>query len=156
MRFLSALVVLLLASLSADAVIMKLTPLAEVLESEQFILVAAIEKTDPDKPAAILKVEKALKGKPPFERIPINMTGDAEAQKQGDTRTILDRLDPTRKVIVFASKRGKKINAMAFVEGSWFSLQGTIDDADKTCRAGPSCTANPTFAALSKARAPNW
>ena len=125
---------LLLAAFPANAVIMKLTPLAEVLESEQLILVAAVDKVDPDKPSAIFKVAKALKGKSPFERIPMNMTGDDEARKHGDTRTILDRLDPTRKVVLFASKRGKKYNAMAFVEGSWFSLQGTIDDADKTVR----------------------
>jgi len=134
MRFLPALLLLLFTAIPSDAVIMKLTPLAEVLESEQFILVAAVEKVDPAKPSAILTLEKSLKGKPPFERLPINMTGDDEARKQGDTKTILERLDPTRKVIIFASKRGKKLNAMAFVEGSWFSIQGTIDDADKSIR----------------------
>ena len=134
MRFLAALPILLLATLPAAAVIMKLTRLAEVLESEQFILVAAVEKIDPEKPSAVFAVEKALKGKPPFERIPVNMTGDDEARKANDTRTILDRLDNSRKVVLFISKRGKRYNAMAFVEGSWFSLQGTIDDADKSVR----------------------
>jgi outer membrane protein assembly factor BamB len=136
MRFLAALPILLLATLPAAAVIMKLTRLAEVLESEQFILVAAVEKIDPEKPSAVFAVEKALKGKPPFDRIPVNMTGDDEARKANDTKTILDRLDNSRKVVLFISKRGQRYNAMAFVEGSWFSLQGTIDDADKSVRWG--------------------
>ena len=129
-----ALLALLMLATASQAVIMKLTPLAEVLESEQFIFVAAVDKTDPEKPSAVFKLDKKLKGEAPFERIPVNMTGDDEAKKAGDTKTILDRLDATRKVVFFVSKRGKKYNAMAFVEGSWFSMQGTIDDADKTVR----------------------
>ena len=96
MRFRSALCLLVLAALPAHAVIMKLTPLAEVIESEQFILVAAVEKTDPQKPSAVFTVEKALKGKTPFERMPVNMTGDDEAKKENDTKIVLDRLDSTR------------------------------------------------------------
>jgi outer membrane protein assembly factor BamB len=129
-----ALLTLLLLTTASQAVITKLTPLAEVLESEQFIFVAGVDKTDPEKPSAVFKFEKNLKGEAPFERIAVNMTGDDEAKKENDTKTILDRLDATRKVVFFVSKRGKKYNAMAFVEGSWFSVQGTIDDADKTVR----------------------
>ena len=118
----------------ANAVIMKLTPLAEVLETEDFIFVAQAEKIDPQRPSVIFKLEKNLKGTAPFERLPVNMTGTAEAKKNDDTKTILDRLDTSRKVVCFASKRGKEYNAMAFVEGSWFSMRGTIDDADKMVR----------------------
>ena len=134
MRFIPALPILLLAAMPAPAVIMKLTHLAEVLESEQFIFVAAVDKTDPEKPSAVFKFEKNLKGEAPFDRIPVNMTGDDEAKKAGDTKTVLDRLDATRKVVFFVSKRGKKYNAMAFVEGSWFSVQGTQDEDGKTVR----------------------
>src|SRR5262245_27445580 len=138
MRLLSAtaLGLLLLTASAAHAVITKLTHIAELLETEDFIFVASVDKVDPEKPAAVFKPEKNLKGESPFDRIPVNMTGTPESQKTGDTKTVLDRLDASRKVVFFVSKRGKKYNAMAFVEGSWFSLQGTIDDADKTVRWG--------------------
>jgi hypothetical protein len=128
------LALLFLTSGSTQAVIMKLTPLAEVLETEDFIFVGGVDKIDASKPAVVFKLEKNLKGEAPFERLPVNMTGNAEAQKNNDTRTILERLDSSRKVIFFVSKRGKKFNAMAFVEGTWFALQGTQDDTDKTVR----------------------
>ncbi|VTU00757.1 PQQ enzyme repeat domain protein OS=Haloferax sp. ATCC BAA-645 GN=C459_15691 PE=4 SV=1: PQQ_2: PQQ_2 [Gemmataceae bacterium] len=125
---------LLLTAAPALAVIKKLTHLDEVLESQKFIFVAAVEKVDPEKPSVVLTVEKKLKGEPPFERLPVNMTGDDDARKAGDTKTILDRLDPSRKVVVFAVKQNGLYEAMAFVEGSWFSLQGTPDPETKTVR----------------------
>jgi outer membrane protein assembly factor BamB len=129
-----ALVLLTLTATPVGAVIMKLTPLAEVLETEDFIFVGTVDKVDPQKPSAVFKLEKNLKGEAPFERLPVNMTGNAEAQKNNDTKTIFDRLDASRKVVFFVSKRGKKYNAMAFVEGSWFAMQGTQDDTDKLVR----------------------
>src|SRR5580698_885354 len=129
-----ALALLALTAGQAGAVIMKLTPLAEVLETEDFIFVGVADKIDAAKPSVTFKFEKNLKGEAPFERLPVNMTGNAEAVKNNDTKTILERLDNTRKVVFFVSKRGKKYNAMAFVEGSWFSMQGTQDDTDKVVR----------------------
>ncbi|MFO0825771.1 MAG: PQQ-binding-like beta-propeller repeat protein [Gemmataceae bacterium] len=61
--------------------------------------------------------------------MPVNMTGDDDAKKLA-TKTILERLDPSRKVVIFAVKQNGLYDAMAFVEGSWFSLQGTPDPAD--------------------------
>lgn len=129
-----ALAVLLLAAADSSAVITKLTPLAEILENEDYIFIAAVDKVDPDKPSAVFKVEKKLKGEPAYDRIPVNMTGNDEAKKAGDTKTVLDRLDASRKVVFFVSKRGKNHNAKAFVEGSWFSVHGTEDPADKVVR----------------------
>src|SRR5580692_5686378 len=129
-----ALALLALTAGQASAVIMKLTPLAEVLETEDFIFSGTVDKIDPDKPSVVFKLDKNFKGESPFERIPVNMTGNAEAKKNNDTKTILERLDSLRKVVFFVSKRGKKYNAMAFVEGSWFSMQGTQDETDKVVR----------------------
>jgi outer membrane protein assembly factor BamB len=129
-----ALPVLIIAAGFAPAVIMKLTHLSEVLEGDDFIFVATVDKLDPEKPLAVFKVEKKLKGDPSFERMPVNMTGNEESKKANDTRTIFDRLDPSRKVVFFISKRGKKYNAKAFVEGTWFSVQGTEDETDKVVR----------------------
>ncbi|HVL15003.1 MAG TPA: hypothetical protein VM529_20700, partial [Gemmata sp.] len=118
MRRLSApaLATLLLLAAPAPAVIMKLTPLAEILENDDYIFVAAIDKLEPEKPLAVFKVEKAFKGKPAYERIAVNMTGNDEAKKAGDAKTIFDRLDPSRKAVVFVGKRGKNHNAKVFVE----------------------------------------
>lgn len=129
---------LLLLSTTAQAVITKLTPLAEVLESDQYIFVAKVDKLDPDnkdRPTATFKLEKKLKGDVPFDRIPVNMTGDDEAKKAGDTRTIFDRLDSSRQLVFFVKKQGKiYYNAKVFVEGSWFSIYGTLDNDGKTVR----------------------
>lgn len=130
----AAFVVLLATALPAPAVILKLIPLKEVLEGEQLIFVAAVDKVAPEKPAVVFKFEEKLKGDVPFERLPVNLTGDADAKKDDHTKVLLDRLESGRKLIVFASKKGKKYNAMAFVEGTWLSLQGSIDEDGKTVR----------------------
>ncbi|MBX9626380.1 MAG: PQQ-binding-like beta-propeller repeat protein [Gemmataceae bacterium] len=129
-----ALLGVLLLATSAPAVILKLTPLKDVLDGEQLIFVATVDKLDPDKPAVVLKFAEKLKGEAPFETLPVNLTGDAEAKKGGHTRVMLDRLDPARKVVVFASKDGDKYHAMAFTEGTWFSLRGTVGDDGKAVR----------------------
>jgi outer membrane protein assembly factor BamB len=134
MRFLSALSLLVLAATPAPAVITALIPLGTIIENDNYILVAAVDAVDPERPSAVFNVEKALKGKPPYERIPINMTGDADSKKENDTQIILDRLAPSRKAVFFVSKRGKNHNAKVFVEGSWFSVHGTEDPADKSVR----------------------
>lgn len=59
----------------ASAVIPAAFPLKGVLKGQQYILVAKVEKVHPDKPAMMLKVDEILKGKPPFEKLPINLTG---------------------------------------------------------------------------------
>ncbi|MDB5310284.1 MAG: afsK 4 [Gemmataceae bacterium] len=129
-----SLALLLLTALPAPAVILKLIPLKDVLEGEQIIFVATVDTVTPDKPAVVFKFEEKLKGDAPFERLPVNLTGDAEAKKDGHTKVMLDRLEPGRKLVIFATKIDKKYDAKAFMEGTWFSLQGTIDEDGKTVR----------------------
>jgi outer membrane protein assembly factor BamB len=130
-----SLLLLLVAAFPAAAVISILLPLKRIIEEEQLIFVAVVDKVDPDRPAAVFKVDEKLKGDPPFDRLPVNLTGDPEANKKEDHRKlILDRLEAGRKVVVFAHKRGKKYEAMGFVEGTWFSVIGTIDEDGKTVR----------------------
>lgn len=124
----------LLGASKAQAVITRLTPLAEVLETERYIFVAKVTHMDARKPAVVFQVVRVLKGELPFQQLAVNMTGDEEAKKANDTQTILDRLDFRRQVVFFANKRGKRYQAMAFVEGSWFSLQGFEEEAGKTVR----------------------
>src|SRR5262245_25682469 len=131
--FTFALLALLFTATAAHAVITKLTPLAEVLASDEYIFVAKVDKLDPDKPSAIFTLEKKLKGDPAFDRIPVNMTGDDEAKKANDTKTIMERLEG-RKVVFFVRQQGKIYNAKVFTEGSWFSVYGMLDADGKTVR----------------------
>ena len=116
-----ALPLILIAVGTAPAVFDKLTQLSEVLEGDDYIFVASVDKLGPRETAGRLHLtlEKKIKGEVKFERIPVNMTGTDESKKANDTKIIFDRLDPTRKVVFFISKRGdKKYNAKVFVEGS--------------------------------------
>src|SRR5207253_3135744 len=72
---------------------------------------------------------------PPFEKMMVNLAGVTEEGKKGNhVQVMLERLEPGRKMIAFSSKRGKRFNAVAFMEGTWFSLLGTADEDGKTVR----------------------
>src|SRR5262249_46047479 len=119
---------LLTCASSIYAVITRLTPLKEVLTAEQLIFLAKVESVDPDKPAAILQVEDHLKAKTPFTRMPLNLKGDTEAEKEKHTPAMLKRLTKDLPVIVFASKKGKRYTAFAYTNGTWFQMIGYIGD----------------------------
>src|SRR5262245_15282933 len=116
---------LLLSATPAPAVFNKPISLQNDALREELIFVAACESVAPEKAAVVFKSDEKLKGDPPFEKLTINLTGNADAQKANHTQIMLDRLEPGRKMIAFSSKRGKKYNAVAFMEGTWFSLQGS-------------------------------
>ena len=111
----------------ASAVIKKLTPLKEVLDGEEFIFLAQVDKVDPDKPSVIFAFGENLKGKAPFERLAVNLTGDSFAKKDDHTKVMLERLAPGRKLVLFASKQGQGYSCFGFIEGTWFQLKGTKD-----------------------------
>lgn len=129
-----ALLAALLYSANARAVIQKLLPLKDVIAGEDLIFLAAVDSVLPEKPGVVFKFDSNLKGKAPFERMPVNLTGDNEAKKEGHAQILLDRLEAGRKLVVFAHKEGKKYEATAFMEGTWFSFQGRIDPDGKTVR----------------------
>ncbi|MCS6852430.1 MAG: PQQ-like beta-propeller repeat protein [Gemmataceae bacterium] len=128
-----ALFAVLVFSLPASAVITRLTPLKEVIASEQLIFVSKVERLDPEKPAAVLVVGEPLKGQAPFTRLPINLTGDSEAQKEKHTPQLLKRLAVDLPVLLFASQRGKRWTAFGYTNGTWFQLIGHVGD-DQTVR----------------------
>ena len=125
--------VLVLAS-PASAVIKKLTPLKEVLDGEQFIFTAKVDKVDPDKPSVVFAVGEPLKGKAPVERLAVNLTGDSFAKKDDHTKVMLDRLAEGREVVFFASKQGTGYSCFGYLDGTWFQLKGTTDPDGKTVR----------------------
>ena len=85
--FVTVLVALLLTH-QAVAFIQKLFPLQEFIDDSDFLFTAKVERVDPNKPSAVLVLGEHLKGKAPFTRIPINLTGD----KQKHTPQLLKRI----------------------------------------------------------------
>src|SRR5260221_800877 len=122
-----ALACALLLTAGACAVIKNVIPLRDVVASEQMILVAKVDKIDPERPSVIFTVGEALKGKPPFERMPVNMTGDAEAKREKHTPQILKRLTPDLNVLMFVSKKGQRYLAFVYSNGTWFQMEGRGD-----------------------------
>jgi outer membrane protein assembly factor BamB len=127
----AATISLLILPAGASAVIKNLIPLRNVLNSEQMIFEAKVEKIDPDKPAIWLKPGDVWKGKLPFTRMPVNMTGDAEAQREKQTPQLLKRLAPDLGVVMFVSKKGSRYLAFAYSNGTWFQMEGRGDSDDK-------------------------
>ena len=136
-RPLLALAALLVAAGPAPAVITALTPLAQIIENDDYIFVAAIDAVDPARPSAVFKVEKKLKGAPPYDRIPVNMTGNAEAKKANDTKTILDRLDPSRKAVFFVATAPASTEPI-----SVRSSDASMRPASMSWTAWPRCSAS--------------
>jgi hypothetical protein len=122
-----AVVAVLLVAAPLPAVITRLTPLREVLGAEQYIFVAAVESLDRDRPAAVLVVREDLKGKVPFRRLPVSLTGDAGARQEKQTPQLLGRLAPNLPLVVFASTHGPRTTAYAYTNGTWFQLTAPAD-----------------------------
>ncbi|HEV3117066.1 MAG TPA: PQQ-binding-like beta-propeller repeat protein, partial [Gemmataceae bacterium] len=123
-----AVTALLLTLPRADAVITRLTPLREVLNSEQLIFSVKVDQLDPDKPSVTLKLDETLKGKVPFEKLPINLTGDSEGQREQHTSKLLKRLAKDLDLVIFTSKRGKRYTAFGYTNGTWFQVIGQAED----------------------------
>src|SRR5438270_13069301 len=100
--WLGALGIMFLLNLHAEAVITRLTPLREVLNSEQLIFTVKVAKLDPDKPAVLFQVEEDLKGKAPFRKLPVNLTADSEGQREQHTPKLLKRLADELELVIFA------------------------------------------------------
>lgn len=125
-----ALGALVLAVMPAEALILRLTPLKDVLAEGQFIFVAKVDQLLPERPAMVLLVTEDLKGKFPARRLPVNLTGDEEAKKLNHTPQLLKRLAPELPLVLFANQRGKRVTIFAFANGTWFQMVGQKGDSD--------------------------
>ena len=108
------------------AFIQNLFPLQEFIDDSDFLFTATIEKVDAAKPSAVLVLKDHLKGNAPFQRIPINLTGD----KQKHTPQLLKRIAPDVPVIVGVKKQADgKFMMLVFTNGTWFQVLGQTEDA---------------------------
>lgn len=120
---------------SAQAFIQNLFPLQEFIDDSDFLFTATIEKIDAAKPSAVLIVKDHLKGEVPFQRIPINLTGD----KQKHTPQLLKRIAPELQLVVGVKKQPDgKFMLLAFSNGTWFQVLGQTE-GDQTRWAFTHC-----------------
>jgi outer membrane protein assembly factor BamB len=121
-------VALLLAVTPARGVYTRLTPLRFLLHDTTFIFTAKVESVDTDKPAIVLVADEQLKGKAPFEKIPILFKGDAEAKKRSHVPQLLKRIAPKLPLVLFVLQSDKKYTALAYTNGTWFQMVGVEVD----------------------------
>ncbi len=107
----------------AAAFIERPLPLAKLIEQAQDILVAKVEKVDPDRPSMVLIADKDLKGKTAHRRMPINLTGD----KEKHTPQLLKRVAADLPIILFTLDGPDQIVVLAYTNGTWFQVLGHKD-----------------------------
>src|SRR5262249_49556539 len=105
-------------------VIERIYPLKAVLDDAQLIFTVTVDKLDPDKPSVVFLVEDDLKGKTPFRKLAVNLTGDAEAKKGKQTPQLLKRLAPKLQLVIFAVKNGTDCVGCGYSNAPWFQLRG--------------------------------
>ena len=127
-----ALVCLLLATLlcaPANAFIMRIFPLKEVLRDSTNVAVGRLEKVDTKRNTAVAVLRKALKGKLEFKRIQMNFAlGPAPHQAY-----MKARLKPGADVIFFYQRKGRSLACVGHTAGTWFQLF-TTDDPKRRSR----------------------
>ena len=94
---------------------------------QPIVFTAKVTEYLPDKPGLILTPVDNLKGNFPFDRVPVNLTGDDEAKKEKQLPLVLERLEKDLTLLVFASRRGANINAVAYTNGTWLRLSGRVE-----------------------------
>jgi outer membrane protein assembly factor BamB len=119
---------LFIAGSKARAALSAPLPLSTIIKDNTFIFLTEVETIYPDKPALMLKVGKQLKGKFPFSKVPINLTGDSDAKKNNYTAKLRKRLAPKLPVLVLISLRVEedytRYTLFAFTNGTWFQVVG--------------------------------
>jgi len=126
-----ALLLGLLFVASAQAVIIRLTALAELVSESSFIVEAQIVSVDEKRPAMVLQVTRPLKGKTELKKLPVLIgEGDAGAKKRNEVPQLLQRIAEKLPVVVFVSQRDKEYTAFVFSEGTWYSLEGQTVDGE--------------------------
>jgi hypothetical protein len=109
----------------ALALIQVLLPLETLIQKEaDYIMLAEVDQVDPARPAAVIVTRQTLKGKPPFERIPVNLKGD----ELKHTPQLLKRIAPKLPLVLFVGKQpGDKYMMLAYTDGTWFQAVGDTD-----------------------------
>jgi outer membrane protein assembly factor BamB len=130
---LPAAITLLLVSIpTAQAKITSVVTLEQLVNDQSLIFTATVTEFLPDKPGMVIIPTEKLRGEFPFDRVPVNLTGDDEAKKEKQLPIVLERLEKDLPLVIFANRRGATINAVAYTNGTWLRLSGQVEkDGDK-------------------------
>jgi outer membrane protein assembly factor BamB/uncharacterized membrane protein len=127
-----SILVSLIWTATAAAKIMSPVTMEQLVKDQPLILTAKVTEFLPDKPGMVLSPVDKFRGDFPFDRVPINLTGDKEAAEEKQQEKILERLDKDLLLVIFANRRGATINAVAYTNGTWLRLTGRVEkDGDK-------------------------
>ncbi len=118
------LVLLLCLTSHVGAVIMRLTPLADVLAESNLILLTRVESLDAEKRQMVLSIGEALKGKAGFEKLPMLLQGDREADRSKQGPQLLARLKVGLPIVLFINQRDREFVAFGYTNGTWFQATG--------------------------------
>src|SRR5262249_49840636 len=127
---LASLCLAVMTAAPAEALIIRLTPLSEILEASTWIVTAKVESLDKSRPAMVLAVDEALKGKAAQKKLPVLLEGGAGALKRKEPPQLLERLQEKLRVVVFITVRGEEHLAFVYSNGTWFSLSGAKVDGE--------------------------
>jgi outer membrane protein assembly factor BamB len=123
---------LLLLAATASAKITAVVTLEQLVKDQPIIFTAKVAEFLPDKPGMVLTPVEKLRGEFAFDRVPVNLTGDKEAIDEKQPTVVLERLDKDLPLLVFASRRGATLVAVAYTNGTWIRMSGRIEkDGDK-------------------------
>jgi len=118
---------LLVTAAVAPAKITTPITLQQIVEGQPIILTMKVSEWLPDKPGMVIVPVEVLKGKFPFDRVPVALAGDAEATKEMQVPKLLERLDKDVTLVVFATLRGKTFDAIGFTDGTWLHFKGAVE-----------------------------
>jgi len=109
---------LMVATSPALAFIHLMYPLSRVLDESTNVLVGSISSVDAAGTTAVVKVEKALKGKPEFRVINMNIgLGPGH-----HARYMMSRLKERSPAIIFYERKGREIASLVHAGDTWFQL----------------------------------
>ena len=121
----AGIILLVLASQYAHAVITAASPLKRFEGDALYIVVGKVEKFYPDKPAMVVVISEDIKGNAPFRKMPIICkVDDPKLFKDNQIEALLKRFGPDQEIIFFADRNGKSYVIFGFTNGTWFLLQG--------------------------------
>jgi hypothetical protein len=142
--FMTALLLLAVVP-SAPGLITSPLKLSKMLDDAVYICTVKVETIDAEKLGAVLVVDEDLKGKFPVRRLLVNLKGDAEADRYGDTKKLLKRIALKMTIVLLINEDKREKNkvtygAFSYSNGTWFQLLATkAPEGEKTVFAFLHC-----------------
>ena len=108
---------------AAHAFITRNYTLQEVLDECSNVAFGTTESVDQKRQRVIVKLEENLKGKSEFSQIKIN-AAVGQRTKQTSPEMLMSKFKVGLPVIIFYQRKGRSLNALGYVSGTWFQVFG--------------------------------